>query len=224
MTTMEQTIAAIGTEVVACSRNCDGVFSNPPQGIIPRGLLLESRSPDDAGVVLLGMNPGQGDDRERSAFQADRTFEATVHFMTEHRLLKHEYYKRLRLLANECGLRGHLLWTELAKCQSAEEVHGSLPLETYRTCASVFLRREVEATPASWAIFAVGRDAYRAAAFMFSERSVVGLAHPTGSYGNWHAMFANGRLKPEVRNAVQRILSERRAAWIADELLRASSS
>lgn len=213
-------ISTIGNDIVVCRRGCDGVVSNPTLGIIPRGLTLETRSAGHTGAIILGMNPGQGDEAERRTFQADGSFDATVRFMREHRLLKHQYYLRLRALADGCAHRGDLLWTELAKCQSDADWHGSLPLETYRTCAAAFLRQEVDATPTSWPIFAVGRDAYRAAAFMFCERPVVGVAHPTGSYGLWHAMFTGAELKPSVSHAVQRLLTSRRAAWIPDELMR----
>ena len=48
----------------------------------------------------------------------------------------------------------------------------------------------------------------------------MGVAHPTGSYGMWHAMFAGGILKPSVIRAVKRLISSDRAGWIPDELFR----
>ena len=211
-------INLIGNEMVACQRACRDVYSDRAQGSPPRGLVRVSRDPDTQGAVLLGMNPGQGDDRERAALQADPSYGATVRFMETERLPKHPYYKRVRSLIDSCELSGDLIWTELAKCQNAPGVNGSLPIETNRTCSKAFLRREVEITPPTWGIFAIGRDAYRAATFMFLDRAILGVPHPTGSRGPWYAMFEDGILKPEVRQAVERILTSRRAAWIPEEV------
>lgn len=219
MPSLQAHIRAIGAQIVTCNRDCEGTVIDRPRGVIPRGLILEERSPEASGVIILGMNPGQGDEAERAAFRRDPSYQATVEFMQTHRLPTHQYYRRLRTFVDGCGIPGHILWTELAKCQSAAEFHGPLPLETYRTCTSAFLRQEVDMVSSSWPILAVGRDAYRAAALLFSERAVVGIVHPTGSWGKWHTMFSHDALRPEVRGAVEQVTADRRAAWLADELL-----
>lgn len=218
MPTLGEHIAAIGAELVACNRRCEGVVADLAKGVVPRGLVLESRTEACPGAIFVGMNPGQGDNAERTAMRADASYQSTVDFLRRRRLTAHQYYLRLRALADASGFRGHLLWTELAKCQSAPDFRGSLPLETSRTCAATFLRREVEATPPSWPVFAIGRDAYGAAALLFSDRAVLGVAHPTGSWGNWHSMFTGGALRSDVRAAIERVAATRRAAWIAEEV------
>jgi hypothetical protein len=168
------------------------------------------------------MNPGKGDDLKRAIFRADPSFAASLAFIEQQRLYRHLYYLRLRALADGCGLGGPLLWTELAKCQSAPGIRRSLPRETYRCCAPNFLLREVAVAPADWPIFTVGRDAYRAAKPLFEKRTLIGLAHPTGSWPRY-SMFAGQVLKAEVRCAVSAILSDRRQAWVPEEL-RASAA
>lgn len=216
------TVNVIGAELAACRNGCEGVLVDAKQGIIPRGLLLEMRDAEKGAAIVLGMNPGQGDDDERAAFRMDPSYSRSVTFMLEKRLRVHPYYTRLRTLIADIGVNGHLLWTELAKCQNAPGFASVLPDETNRTCTARFLRREVAAMPAESPIFAVGRDAYRAATYLFLDRAVIGLPHPTGSRGHWHGLFDAGRVKDNVRSAINAIIATNRAAWVTDDVFNAS--
>ena len=71
MRQLEAEISRIGSEVVVCGRGCDGVFSQPEAGVIPRGLTLDLRDVASPGAIFRGMNPGEGDDAERRAFKND---------------------------------------------------------------------------------------------------------------------------------------------------------
>jgi hypothetical protein len=215
MSRLAETIHGIGDAIATCTLHCEGVLVQRKQGIVPRGLALEERIERAPGIVVLGMNPGGGNDRERQAFRDDPSHVAATRFWQEQLLRKHQYYMRLHKIVEKCGVRGHILWTELAKCQSRDKTRGSLPLQTYRTCAAAFLRRELECVPLEWGILAVGRDAFHAAGFLFADRSVVGLPHPTGAWGHWNDMNRRS-VAPKITKA----LEGRRAVWLPDELRR----
>ena len=95
-------------------------------------------------------------------------------------------------LVHALELKGPVLWTELVKCQSEPEVK-ELPVQTLRTCSGEFLRRELERLPENWPLFGVGWEAYKALAYLFSARTVIGVPHPTGSYGHFTALFEERR-------------------------------
>lgn len=116
-----------------------------------------------------------------------------------------KYYTWLKRIPDNLGLRGPILWTELVKCTS--KVKGTLPpLETFRICISNFLSKELESVPRSWPLIAAGKYVYQALAFRFPNRIVIGVPHPTGSYGHFQKLFSklnNKKMlkvfKPELR-------------------------
>ena len=143
------------------------------------------------------------------------TYAAVLGWFHE-RGLTHPYYARLRRLVGAIGFLGPILWTELAKCENNEATPGMLPLQTFRTCTSAFLQREVSVLPADWVLIAVGAEAYKGLAYRFPERSVIGVPHPAGSHGHFRALFIDGSLASGPARQAQAIIgAPGQAAWLS---------
>ena len=82
------------------------------------------------------------------------------------------------------------------KCE--DEVKGQdPPLETFRTCTMTYLSRELRLVPPDWPLIAVSREAYKALAYLYPNRVVIGIPHPTASRGQFWSLFAKGQLRHE---------------------------
>lgn len=179
---LQAVIMDIGHKMVACTRKCDGVDLAPEQGKIPRALRLEVNGRDARGIIVVGLNPGRANRYERNYYvKSGRTYRDVVAFWTETgKPQSHPYHRRIRELVGAWGFTGPILWSELAKCQTKESVQ-ALPLQTFRTCVSQFLRKELALIPGDWPILAAGQEAYKAVSYMFPDRAVIGVPHPTGA-------------------------------------------
>ncbi len=214
---LEARIHAIGSRVASCRKYCDGIALNPKEGILPRGLFLElvGRS-EGKGSAIVGINPGVGRARETSWYvNKGITYEQTLaHWRANNHNIR--YHTELRRLLNQLSLGGPILWTELAKCQNAP---GEKPsLQTFRTCTNSFLTEELECIPTDWPLLGVGWEAYKALAYLYPNRVVVGVPHPTGSRGQFRRLFDhNMSLLGHVKDSVSDVLSNETAkvAWLS---------
>lgn len=214
-------IEEIGREMVQCKIHCRGVALNHSEGILPRCLYLEAEGRSNGkGSVIIGINPGRSKSDEREFYRMNgQTYEQEIIYWRRS-IYHHRYYKRLRHLVNEIGFNGAILWTELVKCENASAKSGLPPLQTFRTCTEAYLQKELKAVPSDWALMAVGKESYKASAYIFASRMVIGVPHPTGSYGQFHRLFGTDkRLLPEVREQVGNISNRERgeAIWLSDK-------
>jgi hypothetical protein len=205
--------------MVGCQQYCEGIALDPHTGILPRCLILETENRGASkGSAIVGINPGRSSSRERE-FYVTRgpTYQNTVKYW-ERAIRQRKYYRWLRKLVDGLGFHGPILWTELAKCQSAPETAGALPLQTFRTCAGMYLREELGSIPDTWPLIAVGKEAYKALAYLFPTRAVLGVPHPTGSYGHFPRLFDDSqRLLPGTKVQAATLWAEEsgRAVWLA---------
>jgi hypothetical protein len=221
MSELETLVRGLGQSLVACKRSCDGIVCNDQTGQIPRCLFLETAGRSGTGgAVVVGLNPGRALKIE-AQYYVDRgcTYESVVHWFQEAGSthgLHHPYYRRLRGLLDDLELRGSILWTELVKCESGPDVT-SLPLQTLRTCTGEFLQAELELPQVrDWPLFGIGGEAYKGLAYRFPKRTVVGVPHPTGSHGQFAALFENRRLRESIAMEVKAALSiAGKAVWLA---------
>jgi hypothetical protein len=209
----------IGEEMVRCKRDCEGIARDLTQGTLPRCLWLESEARDDGqACAIVGINPGSGTpgDAERSYYVEKGASYASVVRWWHVQQPGKRYYPPLRKLADELGLTGPILWTERVKCENAPDTQPTL--DTFRTCARKYLTWELSLLPDDWPLIAVGQGTYHALAYLALDRIVIGVPHPSGSYGHFSALFANGGLRPQIGEAVAALLTERRprAVWLPD--------
>lgn len=206
----------IGSKMVSCNADCEGVNSNLAAGILPRCLFLEPRG-GALGAVVVGLNPGISGKLERDFYcQHKSTYSSTNEFWNQHLKDSNRYYSRARRLINALGLDGPLWWTELAKCESMPGLR-FLPVQTLRYCGGRFLHHELRVVPESWPVVAIGREAFNALAYLLPNRIVLGCPHPTGSRGHFDKLFDNGILSQEVSKVATECLAASTAVakWLA---------
>lgn len=184
----------------------DDLECNLSEGVIPRGLIYEedNRNTNTVGCVMVGLNPGKATKEERDFFKLETlSYERFLLYWKEN-VFQHPYYKRLRKLADELELDGPILWTELVKCQGKE--NGQLSVQTIRDDINKYLFFELESIPASWPLFGVGNQAFEILSYRFPDRLVLGIPHPTGSYGLFPKLFENQKIRRDIFYYIKKVL------------------
>lgn len=182
-------IDKIGQQMVSCSNKCNGIACSLKKGILPRCLMLEIDSRTQSrGVVIVGINPGRSKPDEQNYYiKNGQSYDEVVEYWRVH-ICGLKYYSSLRSFVDQLGFRGPILWTELVKCENKRGVRIP-PLQTFRICTKTYLSRELELIPDKWPLIAVGGEVYKALAYRFPTRIIVGIPHPTGSYGHFSKLF-----------------------------------
>jgi uracil-DNA glycosylase len=201
-----QQLRVLSEEVFQCTRGCAGISCDGANGMRPRGPRVEGGT-GEAGVIIVGLNPGQPDANERGVLTRLSSHADYEAWSNAHNFQTNAYWNRLRGFARDIGFRGPIVWSNVAKCESAVARTG-VPLETQRRCAQTFLTRELSLTPTQWPVIAAGRDAYVALTYLALERPIVGVPHPTGASPQFHRLLSkeNGGLKPELLAEIEAVL------------------
>ena len=150
----------------------------------------------DDGVTVCGLNPGSPQKKEMEDYR-DKFIQGTLTYAViqgywEKHLRHHPYLEGARRLVRCLGFRGPILWTNVAKCEREDlerRISFDTNPQTFRFCADRFLRHEIKACPEDWPIIANGKDAFVAVSYMFPERLIIGIPHPTGAHPNFSRMF-----------------------------------
>jgi len=206
---LETSVRHLQVEIARCQRACDGVEWRSARGHLPRGLWLDIEDGEgDGNVIIVGQNPGQPSREEseiyttRASSSAEDQVTAMNEFVASEVLPRHRYYKLMRNAARELGFKGRVLWTDLAKCSAAD--NGKLPVhehqQTYSRCMNAWLRTELARFP-PWPVLAAGRATLDALWPLLPERLLIGVPHPTGSYGGFDRLFLKNKLAPQAQAA-----------------------
>lgn len=223
MKIMSDRIISFGEELVICDlhqKKCDDINNDRDKGILPRCLIFEQDSrKKNKGCAVIGINPGISSEEERRFYKENGiNYTQIYNYWNENLKEKRRYYFSLRNLVTLIGFKGPILWTELVKCEKKESTK-DINLQTFRICVDSYLKREIKLLPSEWPLFAVGKEPYKALAYLFPKRSVIGIPHPTGSRGHFSKLFVNdsgeNSLKEEVQNLIIDSLSSKKAAWIS---------
>lgn len=183
-------IDSLGKQLVSCPLKCDGIINSPEKGIIPRCLYMEERN-GESGAIIVGLNPGRSKEKDQNYFLGrNNTYDVAKEIFFKY-YFHHPYYKRLREIVALLGFSGNILWTELVKCECSGE-NGVIPMQTMRICINRYLKKEIEMFP-DYTLFAVGNRAFDICAVSFPQHFIVGIPHPTGSYGQF----------PNLKNSVE---------------------
>jgi len=150
---------------------------DPQKGIVPRALFLERRNSAGKGCILVGLNPGKAQRKEREAYVQNKK-NTTVFY--DPQWYDRRYHRDLRDFINKLGFNGDILWTELVKCQSKDS--GVVSLQAIRQDSARHLQEELRAVPSSWLLVGVGKKAYEHLCTLFPYRTVLGIPHVSGSY------------------------------------------
>jgi hypothetical protein len=155
---MLEQIISIGRGLMQCRVGCAGIALDPAEGVLPRALVLElGDQPQDAGVVILGINPGNANDEEKAeALRHGGMYDSWLRFWESTSKERHPYHVRLRRLVRSLGISGPILWTDLVKCENPVRVKRVPPVETVRTCVHRFLMNEMDVIRDEWPVIAIG--------------------------------------------------------------------
>lgn len=209
---LKEEIDKLGERLVNCSKKCQGILEKDPErGIIPRCLFLDTEErTGEKGAIVVGINPGSSEKPKKgkneryyykSAWKENPTAKilwekwkwAFQHEKTkgEMRSIKsHPYHKKIIDMLNLLDYKGPILWTELVKCECLEGKHfNDIPVQTKRECIHRFLKKEIETCPKNYTLFTVGNMAFEFCSLRFPERLVIGIPHPTGSYGHFPKLY-----------------------------------
>lgn len=211
---LQKGIGEIGDRMVRCTSICSGILREPAKGIIPRCLVLETEKRSKRnGVTVVGINPGPIRDKENEWYRNNRQTYPNLLECWRKQIANLRYYRALRHMVDNIGFNGPILWTELAKCQSKKKGEPP-PLQTFRNCTRRFLSQELKLVPTKWPLIAVGREAFKGLAYMYPERKVIGIPHPTGSRGNFKDLL--DRLKRGFSKKRSLKIGRKEAVWLSD--------
>lgn len=215
----ENEISKIWSELLQCKENCNGINIEQEKGIIPRCLLLEkeNRNTNLEGCIIVGLNPGISNNKERRGYQVGMS-DGTIDDLWKTKP-EHKYYTLLRKFAKNAGLEGIILWTELVKCECVPQNKAiDIPLQTYRNCVGKYLKKELKAIDTNWIIIAVGRETHKALSYLYPKRTIIGIPHPTASRGHFSGLFIGERFKDNVNKIINDLKENRgNTIWLKDE-------
>jgi hypothetical protein len=222
-------IFQIGEELTKCDRHCVGIRNEPNNGIVPRGLIYEDQNGNGSGVIVVGLNPGVAKANENK-YRLERgliNYGVVVDCWRNEKIRSLPYFKKPRLLMNELGLFGDILWTNIAKCEclnSKERISFSSSPQTFRICSVLYLKKELSVVPATWPMVACGKDAFTALSYLYPDRKIIGIPHPTGAGIEFRKLFGDGKvkdgnLKQSVKNRFKEFFSSEQngALWLREK-------
>src|SRR5260221_713874 len=137
MTDLPRVIRVLGEELMACPAECTKEGNLSSSGSPPRGLILEveGRETSRRGAVVVGINPGRSNSKDRKCFQQfGSTFDSWEAYWKSD-LKEHRFFKLLRLYVDSVGLSGPILWTNLAGCETPLAAGRTPQIQTLRLCA-----------------------------------------------------------------------------------------
>jgi len=209
---LEKFINELGENLLKCNEICEGISNNKKRGIIPRCLYLENRGEYEKGCVVVGINPGISTKKERADYLkiADLNYE-DVKSISKSIIDSHKYYNQTRKFLEAIDLKGPILWTELVKCENKDK--RLPPIQTFRVCTKNYLTEEIKHIPINWPLIAVGKIAYNALSFLYPKKAVIGIPHPTGSYGYFDKLI-DGKIIDEVLKDVKKSMNNNAAIWL----------
>ena len=181
------------------------IESDFTKGRIPRCLYFEENRKGKP-VIIVGMNPGRASDEERRYFknQIHQNYEASVKFWHAKRKNYHGFYGPLRELMDLSQIKGPILWTELVKCQSKAPLRKPL-VNTIRYGISQYLDKEISLFPKTTIIIAVGNEAYNLLSYVYPDRKVVGVPHPSpGSIMGNYAYRLKGKISSSLTSLIKK--------------------
>lgn len=206
-TAVKSYIEQIGEELTQCPHRCVGIRNEPEFGIVPRGLIYEDRNGNGSGVVVVGLNPGVAKPKENAyRLSHGNTYKIVRDCWDKLHINQSQYFEKPRRLIHDLGLSGDILWTNVAKCEcldSKVRISFSSAPQTFRFCAGLYLKRELAIVPIStWPIIACGKDAFTAISYLFTDRKIIGIPHPTGAGIEFRKLLEGSKLRTALKNQV----------------------
>jgi hypothetical protein len=210
--TISRAIDELGASMVSC-RQCSAA-STAAHGTPPRCLWFEQATDAQSGVIAVGLNPGKASLEEISFYeQQGVAYEGTVDYLRREAKRIPYFIAMRRLVRAAFGIR-HIHWTEVAKCELRQGEPG-VPLDMRRKCIELHLKKELLLLPRDWPVVAAGRVAFEVMSVLCTERPVIGVPHPTGSFGRqFSGLFVGNGLAPNLAQQVAVAVRSNGASWL----------
>jgi hypothetical protein len=202
-------LQALGQQMVKCSACPEA--STATVGTPPRCLWHQTNKSTDSGAIVVGLNPGFASPREVELYvKSGPTYDATVSYLQEN---SHDidYFRKMRLFVLAAIGPSSIHWTEVSKCELAKNFK-RVPIEMRRKFIHRYLKIEIDLLPI-WPIFACGRIAFDTMSVLCTERTVIGVPHPTGSFGKVFSrlLTENNMLSDAAASRVKTAIADRSA-------------
>ena len=182
---------------------------SPERGIMPRCLYYEKSSESQNGIIIVGLNPGRARQAEMDHFIEDRSYQSAVRCWSKNLYGFKKFFKPLRDLVHASGITGPILWTELIHCQSSPQIR--MPsIQTIRYSVNTYLKDEVALMPDA-PIIAVGGKVFEPLSYLFFNRKIIGVPHPSGASPISHKAYRkDGSISQEIIGIVRNELLDGR--------------
>lgn len=223
MNNIKNEIELIGKRLVTCDYGCLGISCKQSKGIVPRCLVYESKnSSHGLGCVIVGINPGISNENERQVYLTQKKdqgnlYESVLNYWDKSISTK-PYYVRLRNFVRDIDLMGPILWTELVKCENKNK-GDSPPLQTFRNCIDKYLNEELKYIPLEWPIIAVGDKSFKAVSYMYRNRNIIGVPHPTAARGHFANLKKYGKVKKGLQIKLYNFIKKNKghSVWLFEK-------
>ncbi len=208
MNYIKETIYKIGEEMIKNHPHYPDTVYDLDNGIIPRCLIYEEKSRDFSvrGSVIVGINPGRSK-KDEQVFYKDHgnSYDAVLEYWNK-KIKNLRYYAGMKSFVDSVDLTGPILWTELVKCESPKDV--KLSTQTIRDSIHMYLFEELKVIPKNWPLVAVGNEAFKILSYRFPNRTVLGIPHITGSYGQFSKLFSKNKIDASAKRQLEKVLAE----------------
>jgi hypothetical protein len=174
-----------------CSEPNTMVGFDPAEGRIPRCLFIEPNVDNVKGAVIVGANPGKAWADEVNLLKPLFPNRQKMHdeWLNGVRgaVGDYCYYANARALVRGLGIEGHILWTEVYKCENKGS-NGDFHPSVASVCSNKFLRNELIAFKGrctNFQVFACGQNTFD---FLNNDEwreltgPIVGFYHPSGKF------------------------------------------
>lgn len=209
-------VEKLGKRVVGCDLQCADIINDWDKGITPRAPCLDhpERKPD---CIVIGMNPGHAGAEERKRYREcasespKKRYDAQKCYFGEKFKERRRYFGQAREFAGKLKYK-NILWTNLCKCENEGKGKIVPPIQTFRNCMKRFLKCELECFPRT-SIIALGKKAFETVSYLFPDRCILGIPHPSGSQGG---MFSKVLKKDDkkLRKLVRAAKKNKAAIWL----------
>jgi len=187
----------------------------------PRTLYLEERKGAKKAIII-GINPGKPKKGEKEEYikkfenKGKIEYNDLIDYWEKH-LKKEKYFEKIRNLLNNIDIRGTLLWSNLCKCQTKSS--DKIPsIQNLRYCINKFLKKEIDCLDNKWFLICVGYESFKAISYIYYNKKVLGIYHPTG--GGRHFMVYSGKER-KIKKIVNTLIKEKKnqAIFINEKIL-----
>jgi hypothetical protein len=205
-TTTLHRVEELGTKIIECHKNCEGMAIDRSNGEYPQSFFLEPPDISEVGIAIIGLNPGHARPMEKEFYRfaaevrgnKTATYKDCVRAWHALSSPTSNYYERPRLFLEGLGLANEgKLWAEIAFCEngrdkkagSKKNAQANKPFEAaLKRCSAQYLKRILEMISNEKYILCLGKQSFKMVRGKVESDTglknkgliIIGTYHPTG--------------------------------------------